>query len=315
MAALPIRGEADEGPALRPATRQADADSRSTRGSTLKWLPHHDSGAQPVVQVANTEPVGPRTAMRTSDPHPPALLLPGNVAMADPFGDQEGIPRTLPRGTTAESAPADPLPGPLPSPLPPPLEPEPALPHPDTAYPNGEMFPPGTMRGALPPPRGAAGPGDLRRKCPSKDDREFADFFKTIKDLSIDIAAKDGEFPQECEMRHDTYSPRSWIHTDFTWKASGLCHKPLYFEDRNLERYGQSAHPLLQPVLSGAHFFATIPILPYKMGLEPPTECLYTLGYYRPGSCAPHLLDPIPLSVRAGLFQAGAVAGAVAIIP
>jgi hypothetical protein len=39
------------------------------------------------------------------------------------------------------------------------------------------------------------------------------------------------------------------------------------------------------------------------------------LGYYRPGSCAPYYLDPIPLSVRAALFEAGAWVGGVAIFP
>ena len=34
---------------------------------------------------------------------------------------------------------------------------------------------------------------------------------------------------------------------------------------------------------------------------------MYTLGYYRPGSCAPYMLDPLPISVRAGLMEAGVV--------
>jgi hypothetical protein len=39
------------------------------------------------------------------------------------------------------------------------------------------------------------------------------------------------------------------------------------------------------------------------------------LGYYRPGSCAPWLLDPIPLSVRGAVYEAGAVTGACALFP
>jgi hypothetical protein len=90
-----------------------------------------------------------------------------------------------------------------------------------------------------------------------------------------------------------------------------LCHKPLYFEDVQLERYGHMAGPWVQPFASCANFFLTIPILPYKMGLETPNECVYALGYYRPGSCAPYLLDPLPVSVRAALFETSAwVAGA-----
>jgi hypothetical protein len=51
------------------------------------------------------------------------------------------------------------------------------------------------------------------------------------------------------------------------------------------------------------------------MGVEPPTECVYALGHYRPGSCAPYMCDPIPISYRGALFQAGAVVGAAAVLP
>ena len=83
----------------------------------------------------------------------------------------------------------------------------------------------------------------------------------------------------------------------------------------HLERYGHSWGPFLQPVISGGHFFLTVPVLPYKMGLALPGECMYTLGYYRPGSCAPYMLDPLPLSIRAALLEGGAWVGAAAVIP
>jgi len=101
----------------------------------------------------------------------------------------------------------------------------------------------------------------------------------------------------------------------FHWKASALCHKPLYFEEVQLERYGHSFGPLAQPIVSTAHFFANIAIVPYKMGINPPHECMYALGYYRPGSCAPYMIPPVPYSVRGGLYEAGAWVGGVAIFP
>ena len=52
-------------------------------------------------------------------------------------------------------------------------------------------------------------------------------------------------------------------------------------------------------------------LLPYQIGLNPPNECIYTLGYYRPGDCAPYLIDPVPLSLRGALFEAGALTGGV----
>jgi len=121
--------------------------------------------------------------------------------------------------------------------------------------------------------------------------------------------------PSECVLEDGQFRERHWIATTFTWKASSLCHKPLYFQDVQLERYGHSAGPLVQPVLSGAHFFLNIAALPYTIAIQPPYECRYPLGYYRPGDCAPWLVPPVPLSVRGGLIAAGVYVGGVYLIP
>lgn len=140
----------------------------------------------------------------------------------------------------------------------------------------------------------------------------------SIKSISLDISLQ-GEagldFPFECEGRRPQFQPRNWSPVTYMWKASGLCHKPLYFEQVQVERYGHSWGPVLQPIMSGAHFFGTVPILPYKMGLEAPNECIYSLGYYRPGSCAPYMIEPLGFTWRAAAFQAGAVTGAAFAIP
>jgi hypothetical protein len=142
---------------------------------------------------------------------------------------------------------------------------------------------------------------------------------KTLKPLAkitADYAVVQGEMPKDCPWDNEArFAGRSWNSLTYTWTASALCHKPLYFEDEKLERYGHMWGPWLQPIISHGRFFATVPLLPYAMGLEPPHECIYVLGHYRPGSCAPYYLDPIPLSIRAALLQGGAVTGAVAIIP
>lgn len=121
--------------------------------------------------------------------------------------------------------------------------------------------------------------------------------------------------PRECRIAQTAYQPRNWTPAKMTWKASNLCHNPLYFEEVQLERYGHSAGPFKQPLISTAHFFVNIAVLPYKMGIHPATECQYALGYYRPGNCAPYLLPPIPLSLRGTLSQAAVVAGGFWLIP
>ena len=135
-------------------------------------------------------------------------------------------------------------------------------------------------------------------------------------DLSIRLEGSAGQdFPFECTLEDQQPEPRQWPQITYMWKASGLCHKPLYFEQVHLERYGHSWGPIAQPLLSGVHFFGTIPILPYKMGLKTPNECVYTLGYYRPGDCAPYMIDAIPFTWRAAGFQAGFATGLHFVLP
>jgi len=136
-----------------------------------------------------------------------------------------------------------------------------------------------------------------------------------ISESDLAYLSKNWGLPQECLIEQAAYQPRSWQHSKVTWKASNLCHKPLYFEEVNLERYGHTAGPFAQPLISSAHFFVNIAVLPYKMGVHAPSECQYTLGYYRPGNCAPWIVPPVPISLRGGLYQAAAMTGAFWLIP
>jgi len=135
--------------------------------------------------------------------------------------------------------------------------------------------------------------------------------------LNIAIVGTEGEdFPFECSIDDgQMFAGRCWDQTTYMWKASALCHKPLYFEEEQLERYGHSFSPAIQPFVSGAHFFLTLPVLPYCMGVEPPCECIYALGHYRPGSCAPYMVNPVPLSLRGALIEGGVVTGAAVALP
>ena len=133
--------------------------------------------------------------------------------------------------------------------------------------------------------------------------------------LDIRVGGRPGsDYPCECRLEGETFQPRRFATTTMTWKAAGNCHKPLYFEDWNLERYGHSHGPL-DPVFSAAHFFVTLPVLPYKMGVELPWECVYPLGYYRPGNCAPWTVPAVPISCRGFAVEAATVTGLVFLLP
>jgi hypothetical protein len=82
---------------------------------------------------------------------------------------------------------------------------------------------------------------------------------------------------------------RGWPGRLYAWDAPNFYHRPLYFEQPNLERYGHFHKSWrLQSAISAAHFFAAIPAVPVKMCIDKPCERVYTLGHFRPGNCNPN---------------------------
>ncbi len=155
---------------------------------------------------------------------------------------------------------------------------------------------------------------------PAEDCRSAYDKLRgnTLDKVSIDITinGKPGDdVPYECQLTTDQFVPRCWELTTYTWKASALCHKPLYFEEEALERYGHSCGWICEDLDSCAHFFGNVALLPYHVGVETPCECIYDLGVYRPGSCAPYICDPFPISVRGCATAAVGYGAVVALFP
>ena len=212
---------------------------------------------------------------------------------------------------------------------------------PDTLGPSGDDLPtpatppnrkptpkPGSAPGTEPyqPRSDFLGPNALNRpsdtSCSSSNQAcadEVATLAKNTVDkvgLDIVLPGKAGDdYPCECVLAAGNLRATLLARADLHLESRALCHKPLYFEEVQLERYGHSAGPIVEPLLSAAHFFVTIPLLPYYMGVDPPCECQYSLGYYRPGSCAPFMVEPFPLSLRGAAFEAGAAAGAAIVLP
>ncbi len=163
---------------------------------------------------------------------------------------------------------------------------------------------------------GAASPGEeAASDCREALERLRSDAIAEI-DLDIRVGGRPGDdYPLECRLEGGTFAPRRFATTTFTWKAAGYCHKPLYFEHWNLERYGHSHGFVADSFLSAAHFFGRLPALPYQMGVELPWECVYPLGYYRPGSCAPWTVPAVPISARGLAVGAATATGVVFLLP
>ncbi|HPM83089.1 MAG TPA: hypothetical protein PLF81_20435 [Candidatus Anammoximicrobium sp.] len=149
------------------------------------------------------------------------------------------------------------------------------------------------------------------------------DGLRSIEQLSVNIQPASGDLPADPaaakftaagQVHHAAGTNRPWPLYSYWWEAPAVCHQPLYFEQVNLERHGYSCG-IAQPIVSAAHFFGTIPALPYLMAAEPCRECVYTLGHDRPGSCAPFYLYCPPLSLRGAAAEAGVVTGLIFAIP
>jgi len=246
---------------------------------------------------------------QTSPPQPPAELNPSlNNELSTPSADQ----MTLPEPTTQQRQPGGQPPRTF--------QPQPPAQAPRPGYDPFGSDAKSSQQPANLPHVDAGVLAEEQSKSEANCSQELAKIKgRTIADvdLNIVVAGTQGEdYPFECSIDDGTmFGGRCWSDETYMWKASALCHKPLYFEDEGLERYGHSWGPCLDPLVSGAHFFGTLPVLPYCMGVNPPNECMYALGNYRPGSCAPYMINPVPLSCRGALFEAGAVTGTAFVIP
>jgi hypothetical protein len=285
------------------ATQPASATPDSPHATRLKWKPYHGMRDRSVVQAQALAEADPNSNPFNDDKSQPSaqpLQLPAPTTNPDTT-NPNGIPSRLVPVPTPSRVPARLNPGD-------PFDAHPAAPQ--KAAPNTPFLTPA--------------PSDVedltcathQRRC---NEDESALIKNTIDKIGLNINVEERPtepLPCDCNLGAGVaFEPRQWPLITFTWKASALCHKPLYFEEVQLERYGHSAGPIAEPLLSAAHFFITVPLLPYYMGVDPPQECQYTLGYYRPGDCAPYMLDPFPLSVRGALLEAGAVGIVTWVIP
>jgi hypothetical protein len=177
----------------------------------------------------------------------------------------------------------------------------------------------------LPPPAGAA-------EAPKDPCAAVA--AKPLNQLGINIAEPAGKLPTDLAApcwdqingQDNASASRCWTVFSYNWEAACFYHNPLYFEEVNLERYGYQCGDrcwccscgrecCLQPAVSAAHFFGTIPALPYCIAAECPCDRVYTLGHYRPGDCNPWRYNWPPCDPWAGLAAGGFWVGMIAAFP
>jgi len=121
--------------------------------------------------------------------------------------------------------------------------------------------------------------------------------------------------PELTPLSEDEYQTRHLPSSVYAWEAPNLWHNPLYFEDPQLERYGHSYNEAIQPFVSIGKFGIQLVGLPYQMKIDPVCKKKYTLGWYRPGECAPKKLYQVPFNCDAAATQAAATTGMIFLIP
>jgi hypothetical protein len=158
---------------------------------------------------------------------------------------------------------------------------------------------------------------------PQKRNRSDFVVDRPFDELTTDILPKDGRLPDDYAKReferegvvwHVPGLGRPWVDSEFYWEAPAICHRPLYFQEINLERHGNKVR-LVQPLVSAAAFYGRIPALPYLMALDPPHKPVYTLGYRRPGSYVACRMTQVPLLLGPGAVQAAVIMGLIIAIP
>jgi hypothetical protein len=163
-----------------------------------------------------------------------------------------------------------------------------------------------------PEPTSLAPPSD----CPPAGDPRM--YVRPMSEIPAKLPTDQGRLPTDCSTELFTSAEvisSLEVNRQFHWRPTNFFHQPLYFDDQPLERYGQSSHRLLQPAISGVHFFSNIAIVPYKMGFNGTHDCVTPLGYGRPGNRVPCVSERYPFTIKGALLQAGTVCAMVFGLP
>lgn len=94
-------------------------------------------------------------------------------------------------------------------------------------------------------------------------------------------------FAPPAEASPEAFRRADWHTSVYAWVPPEFFHRPLYFDDQPLERYGQTSYPRLQPAISTAKYFGDVIFMPYKIVVDGHHQWVSNLGYERPGTYMP----------------------------
>ena len=78
------------------------------------------------------------------------------------------------------------------------------------------------------------------------------------------LNVKNVEFPKDTIRPTDVKDLNAFFPLIVVPIPGQVCYRPLYFEDKRTERFGQYV-PCVQPLISTARFYGNVLILPYRI--------------------------------------------------
>ncbi len=144
----------------------------------------------------------------------------------------------------------------------------------------------------------------------------LADSIVQLDESGQPLAKPEDSNPQQTSSvpAEHHYVPAPWHRSHASRNTYPIRYQPLYFEDPNMERCGETGGCLTE-VKSIAHFAGRIPLLPYMMASDSPHKCVRALPDCP--TCqqfGPNAYLPKP-TVKAIAVQAAATVGAIYVIP
>lgn len=121
-------------------------------------------------------------------------------------------------------------------------------------------------------------------------------------------------FPEEEPLTREPFVPRMFPPSTMVVEPSFVCHRRLFFEQKNFERAGWDLGPF-QPALCLGIFYFDVATFPYHYGTRPCQRYDCSAGKCLPGDPTPLLLYPWEWSWTGAVLQAGVVGAAIAIFP
>ncbi len=121
-------------------------------------------------------------------------------------------------------------------------------------------------------------------------------------------------FPDEPVLSNTPYYGRAWPQMKMIVPSHYVCHKRLYFEEVNSERYGWELG-IFQPIVSTGFFLKDFFLFPYHAGTEMCRRFDSSAGKCLPGDPVPYLLYPPELSATGTLAEGAVIATLLAVFP